>query len=119
MTPLLGQWKVTDPVRCAGQDLVSLAIAPVPRNGWRRSTLCGSIGHDLEFRTLADDHPDLGHSSLLRSALLTFQFAQEHGSIDFTNIKAFKRAFFRSQFAFNRYDLPHGEPGLITADRSR
>lgn len=27
----------------------------------------------IEFRTLADDHPDLTHSPLLRGALLTFE----------------------------------------------
>ncbi|MEX1199145.1 MAG: hypothetical protein WEB57_14945 [Pseudohongiellaceae bacterium] len=38
----------------------------------------------IEFRTLADDHPDLAHSPLLRGALLTLQYAQEHGSIGLT-----------------------------------
>ena len=35
----------------------------------------------IEFRTLTDDHPDLASSPLLRAALLTLRFAQEHGAI--------------------------------------
>ncbi len=35
----------------------------------------------IKFRPLADDHPDLAHSPQLRAALLTLQYAQEHGSI--------------------------------------
>ena len=77
-----------------------------------------------EFRTLADDHPDLGHSPLLRSALLTLKYAREHGSIGLTKTKAFKRVFvhwavenfdwpgksakemFRYQKVINEYDFP-------------
>lgn len=47
----------------------------------------------IEFRTLTDDHPDLALSPLLRGALLTLQYAQEHGSIGLTKTKAFKRVF--------------------------
>jgi hypothetical protein len=47
----------------------------------------------IEFRLLPDDHPDLAHSPLLRGALLTLQYAQEHGSIGLTKTKAFKRVF--------------------------
>lgn len=47
----------------------------------------------IEFRALADDHPDLKHSPLLRAALLTLQYTQEHGSIGLTQTKAFKRVF--------------------------
>lgn len=47
----------------------------------------------IEFRTLPDNHPDLAHSSLLRAALLTLQYAQEHGAIGLTKTKAFKRVF--------------------------
>jgi DNA-binding IclR family transcriptional regulator len=47
----------------------------------------------IEFRTLSDDHPDLAYSPLLRGALLTLQYAQEHGSIGLTKTKAFKRVF--------------------------
>lgn len=47
----------------------------------------------IEFRTLPDDHPDLAHSPLLRAALLTLQYAQEHGVIGLTKTKAFKRIF--------------------------
>jgi len=47
----------------------------------------------IEFHTLPDDHPDLAHSPMLRAALLTLQYAQEHGSIGLTKTKAFKRVF--------------------------
>lgn len=46
-----------------------------------------------EFRPLPDDHPDLAHSPMLRAALLTLQYAQEHGSIGLTKTEAFKRVF--------------------------
>lgn len=47
----------------------------------------------IEFRPLPDDHPDLAHSPMLRAALLTLRYAQEHGSIGLTQTKAFKRVF--------------------------
>jgi hypothetical protein len=47
----------------------------------------------IEFRLLPDDHPNLAHSPMLRAALLTLQYAQEHGSIGLTKTKAFKRVF--------------------------
>ena len=47
----------------------------------------------IDFRPLSDDHPDLAHSPLLRAALLTLQYAQEHGTIGLTKTKAFKRVF--------------------------
>jgi hypothetical protein len=47
----------------------------------------------IEFRALADDPPDLKHSPLLRPALSTLQYAQEHGSIGLKQTKAFKRVF--------------------------
>ena len=47
----------------------------------------------IEFRTLTDDHPDLASSPLLRAALLTLRFAQEHGAIGLTKTMAFKRVF--------------------------
>lgn len=47
----------------------------------------------IEFRTLPNDHPDLAHSSLLRAALLTLRYAQDHGAIGLTKTKAFKRVF--------------------------
>ena len=47
----------------------------------------------IEFRQLPNDHPDLAHSPMLRAALLTLQYAQEHGSIGLTKTKAFKRIF--------------------------
>lgn len=58
----------------------------------------------IEFRALADDHPDLVHSPLLRGALLTLQFAREHGSIDLTKTKAFKRVFVH--WAVENFDWP-------------
>lgn len=58
----------------------------------------------IEFRTLADDHPDLAHSPLLRGALLTLQYAQEHGSIGLTKTKAFKRTFV--YWAVEHFDWP-------------
>jgi hypothetical protein len=45
----------------------------------------------IEFRQLPDDHPDLAHSPMLRAALTTLQYVQEHGSIGLTKTKAFKR----------------------------
>ena len=47
----------------------------------------------IEFRILPDDHPDLTHSPLLRAALLTLNYAREHGSIPLTKTNAFKRVF--------------------------
>jgi len=47
----------------------------------------------IEFRELADDHPDLKRSPHNRAALLTLQYPQEHGSIGLTQTKAFNRVF--------------------------
>jgi hypothetical protein len=47
----------------------------------------------IEFRTLPDDHPDLGCSPLLRAALLTPQHAKELEAIGLTQTMAFKRVF--------------------------
>jgi len=47
----------------------------------------------IAFRPLPDDHPDLAHSPLLRAALLTLRYAQEHGAIGLTKSNAFKRVF--------------------------
>lgn len=58
----------------------------------------------IEFRTLTDGHPDLSHSPLLRAALLTLQYAQEHGSIGLTKTKAFKRVFVH--WAVEHFDWP-------------
>ena len=49
----------------------------------------------IEFRNLADDHPDLGQSPLLRGALLTLRYARDHGAIGLTQTKVFKRVFNR------------------------
>ncbi|SPJ26137.1 hypothetical protein PAA8504_03993 [Palleronia abyssalis] len=58
----------------------------------------------IKFCTLGDDHPDLAHSPLLRGALLTLQYAQEHGSIGLTKTKAFKRVFVH--WAVEHFDWP-------------
>lgn len=58
----------------------------------------------IEFRLLADDHPELAHSTLLRGALLTLQYTQEHGSIGLTKTKAFKRTFVH--WAVEHFDWP-------------
>lgn len=58
----------------------------------------------IEFRQLPDEHPDLAHSPMLRAALLTLQYAQEHGSIGLTKTKAFKRVFVH--WAVEHFDWP-------------
>lgn len=58
----------------------------------------------IKFRDLADDHPDLAHSPLLRGATLTLQYAQKHGSIGLTKTKAFKRVFVH--WAIEHFDWP-------------
>ncbi|TJZ76864.1 hypothetical protein [Paracoccus hibiscisoli] len=58
----------------------------------------------IEFRSLADDHPDLAHSPLLRAALLTLRYAQDHGPIALTKTKAFKRVFVH--WAVENFDWP-------------
>ena len=58
----------------------------------------------IEYQTLADDHPDLLQSPLLRAALLTLQYTQEHGSIRITKNKAFKRTFVH--WAVQKFDWP-------------
>jgi hypothetical protein len=47
----------------------------------------------IEFRTLPDAHSDLARAPLLRAALLTLRYAQEHGDIGLTKTMAFKRVF--------------------------
>jgi len=58
----------------------------------------------IKFRTLADDHPDLAHSPLLRGALLTLQYTHTHGSIGLTRNMAFKRVFVH--WAVENFDWP-------------
>ena len=58
----------------------------------------------IEFRTLSDDHLDLAHSPLLRGALMTLQYAQEHGAIGLTKTLAFKRVFVH--WAVENFDWP-------------
>lgn len=58
----------------------------------------------IEFRILPNDDPDLAYSPLLRAALLTLRYAQEHGSIGLTKTKAFKRVFVH--WAVEQFDWP-------------
>lgn len=58
----------------------------------------------IEFRTLPEHHPDLAHSPLLRAAVLTLRYAQDHGSIGLTRTKAFKRVFVH--WAVENFDWP-------------
>lgn len=58
----------------------------------------------IEFRTLSDDHPDISQSPLLKGALLTLRYAQEHGAIGLTATKSFKRAFVH--WAVENFDWP-------------
>lgn len=58
----------------------------------------------IEFRTLPEDHPDLAHSPLLRAAVLTLRYAQDHGAIGLTKTKAFKRVFVH--WAVENFDWP-------------
>ncbi|WP_375568322.1 hypothetical protein ABWH93_12150 [Seohaeicola saemankumensis] len=58
----------------------------------------------IEFRQLHDDHHDLAHSPMLCAALLTLQYAHEHGSIGLTKTKAFKRVFVH--WAVEHFDWP-------------
>ncbi len=58
----------------------------------------------ITFHPLSDDHPDLTYSPLLRAALLTLQYAQEHGAIGLTQTKAFKRVFVH--WAVEHFDWP-------------
>ena len=56
------------------------------------------------FRTLADDHPELSYSPLLRVAQLTLQYTQDHGPIGLTKTGTFKRAFVK--WAAEHFDWP-------------
>jgi len=58
----------------------------------------------IEFRHLPENHPDLQHSPLLRAALLTLRYVQEHGPIGLTKTKAFKRVFVH--WAAENFDWP-------------
>jgi len=53
---------------------------------------------------MPDDHPDLAHSPLLRAALLTLRYAQDHGAIGLTKTNAFRRIFVR--WAVENFDWP-------------
>jgi len=67
------------------------------RSLWQHHTM-------IEFRTLPDDHPNLAHSPLLRAALQTLHYADEHKSIGLTKTKAFKRVFVH--WAVEHFDWP-------------
>jgi hypothetical protein len=47
----------------------------------------------IAFRTLPDGAPELDLCPLLRAAQMTLQYAVEHGGIELTQTKAFKRVF--------------------------
>jgi hypothetical protein len=81
----------------AHQSVCSADIMEMLLGLWQHSVM-------IEFRLLADDHPELAHSPLLRGALLTLQYTQEHGSIGLTKTKAFKRAFVH--WAVEHFDWP-------------
>jgi hypothetical protein len=78
----------------AATDLLSLAR---PKSLWQHRAM-------IEFRTLPDDHPALAHSPMLRAALLTLRYAQDHGAIGLTKTKAFKRVFVH--WAVENFDWP-------------
>lgn len=75
----------------------SADIMEMERGLWQHSEM-------IEFHTLADEHPNLAHSPLLRCALLTLHYAQKHGSIGLTKTKAFKRVFVH--WAVENFDWP-------------
>ena len=58
----------------------------------------------IAFHILANDHPNLAHSPLLRGALLTLQYVEKHGAIGLTKTKAFKRDFVH--WAIEHFDWP-------------
>ena len=68
------------------------------------TTLLWQPRYMIEFRPLSDDHRDLAHSPLLRGALLTLQYVQEHGAIGLTKNLAFKRVFVH--WAVQHFDWP-------------
>jgi len=65
--------------------------------------LCHRCGMVL-FRTLANDHPDLAISPLLKAALLTLRYVQTRGPIGLTKTGAFKRVFVH--WAIENFDWP-------------
>ena len=76
--------------------------APLKQGAFLRLARPKTLWHHramIEFRTLSHSHPDLAHSPLLRAALLTLQYAQEHGAISLTKTKAAKRVFFQKAVA--------------------
>lgn len=58
----------------------------------------------IEFRVLADNHPDLAYAPFLRAALLTLQYTEKHGAIGLTKTNAFKRVFVH--WAIEHFDWP-------------
>ncbi|PRY20848.1 hypothetical protein CLV78_1111 [Aliiruegeria haliotis] len=70
----------------------------------------------IEFKSIPDDHPDLGHSPLLRGAEAIFRYMTEHGSIGLTQTKAFKREFVT--WAVREIDWPgHTEAELLRVNK--
>jgi len=58
----------------------------------------------IEFKQLNDDDPALVHSPMVRALEKTFGYILEHGGIDLTPSKAFKRVFV--QWAAAAFDWP-------------
>lgn len=58
----------------------------------------------IDFLQLPDDHPDLASSPLLRAAVLTLKYVEDHGPIGLTQTKAFKRTFVK--WAAEHFDWP-------------
>lgn len=62
----------------------------------------------IKFRKLSDDHPDLNHSPLLRAAILTLRYVQDHGPItpDSRNVHhVFKTPLWRSALKLYTDDI--------------
>ena len=74
-------------LKASNRVVPPIALHLVPRKiPWQHPDM-------ITFRPLSDDDPALAYSPLLRAALLTLQYAQDHGAIELTRTKAFKRVF--------------------------
>jgi hypothetical protein len=70
----------------------------------------------IEFMPMSDDNPALSYSPLLRGILKTLAFTAEHGSIDLTQSKGFKRSFVH--WAAAAFDWPgHTEADLFAVNK--
>ena len=59
----------------------------------------------VEYKRIADEEPALVHSPLLKAALLTLGYIEEHGPIGLTPLKALKRHFV--EWAAREFAWPH------------